>query len=143
MEMVQTVPSQVPELRWAKACEIRQQDISRDGSAVYGGPAWRRGLCEERIQVVLPPAREQVGMIDECAPQVCRHRIDQQLVLAEVASRGIQERRLVGDAFGDDSVAGFGGDDVDCAHEIFVAIAVLVHRVLVDHSRQKDVIALQ
>ena len=64
--------------------------------------------------------------------QVLRHLLDEDVVLREVAARRVEHRRVVGDALGDDAVAGLGHDRLGRADEILVAHAGVVHRLFVD-----------
>ena len=72
----------------------------------------RRGRRRHAIERGAPAAGEQVIVIDEAALQVFRHRVHENVVLHEVAARRVEHGRVVGDALGDDAVAGLGGDDV-------------------------------
>jgi len=77
---------------------------------------------------------------DVGAPQELRHRFDEHRVFAEVAARGVEQRGVVGEALGDDAVAGLGHHHIDGLHQVFIAIALAVHRGLVNHARPQHVI---
>ena len=97
--------------------------LGDDLRAVRRRALGRRGRGHDAIERAAPSAGEQVLVIDEAASQVFRHRVHQHVVLHEVAARRVEDGRVVGDALGDDAVAGLGGDDVAGGDEILVAQA--------------------
>ncbi len=70
--------------------------------------------------VIRPSTRQQILLRNEAAAKHGRHGRREHLVLNEMPSRRVQQRRVIGDAFRDDAVAGFADDDVGRGDEVLV-----------------------
>src|SRR5712691_10302248 len=82
------------------------------------------GTPEQAADRLVPAAGAELLQREELARQQARHLLDEHLVFAEPAARRVEQPRAIGNALGDDAVAGLAEDDVDGADEIFIAQAV-------------------